>query len=266
VGQNAFAHEAGIHQHGILQDRSTYEIMRPDDVGFIGTNLVLGKHSGRHAFRNRIEALGHQLDAETFQKVFDDFIALADKKKEVYDSDIVALVENRIGSVPSRWKIVSVHSMSGTKTIPTATVKLEDQETGEVISDAAIGGGPVDAMFHAVERLTGISARLEDYRVQSVSRGKDALAEVTVEISVQGRRHHGKSISTDTMEASAQAFLNALNKADTNAGSRLHPQKEDTPPEPETVPANPWPRKTTTSASGQRKLAEENDNKRERSA
>lgn len=236
VGQNAFAHEAGIHQHGILQERTTYEIMRPDDVGFVGTNLVLGKHSGRHAFRDRIQSLGHQLDDATFQKVFDDFITLADKKKEVYDSDIVALVENRIGRVPSRWKIVSVHSMSGTNTIPTATVKLEDQESEEISCDAAIGDGPVDAMFHAAERITGISARLEDYQVRSVSRGKDALAEVSVEISVQGRRHHGKSISTDTMEASAQAFLNALNKADTNTQSRLHPQKEAAP---ESVPVNP---------------------------
>ncbi len=229
VGQNAFAHEAGIHQHGMLQDRSTYEIMRPDDVGFVGTNLVLGKHSGRHAFRDRIETLGYSLDEKTFQKVFDDFIELADKKKEIYDSDIVALIEHQIGSVPSRWKIISVHSISGTNTIPTATVKLQDEETGEIISDAAIGDGPVDAMFHAAERLTGISARLEDYQVRSVSRGKDALAEVTVEISVKGRRHHGKSISTDTMEASAQAFLNALNKAETNTGPRLHPQKETNP-------------------------------------
>ncbi len=237
VGQNAFAHEAGIHQHGILQERSTYEIMRPDDVGFVGTNLVLGKHSGRHAFRDRIQSLGHTLDEETFQKVFDDFISLADKKKEVYDSDIVALIENRIGTMPHRWKIVSVHSFSGTNTIPTATVKLQDEETGQIICDAAIGDGPVDAMFHAAERMTGIAARLEDYRVQSVSRGKDALAEVTVEISVGGRRHHGKSISTDTMEASAQAFLNALNKAETNTGPRLHPQKEDSPSE--TAPAAP---------------------------
>src|SRR5687767_14825145 len=106
VGQNAFAHEAGIHQHGMLQERTTYEIMRPDDVGYVGTNLVLGKHSGRHAFRDRIQSLGHKLDDDTFQKVFDDFIALADKKKEVYDSDIVALIENQIGSTPSRWRIL----------------------------------------------------------------------------------------------------------------------------------------------------------------
>ena len=122
--------------------------------------------------------------------------------------------------------------MSGTNTIPTATVKLQDEETGQIICDAAIGDGPVDAMFHAAERMTGIAARLEDYRVQSVSRGKDALAEVTVEISVAGRRHHGKSISTDTMEASAQAFLNALNKAETNTGPRLHPRRKKRLPKP----------------------------------
>ncbi len=223
VGQNAFAHEAGIHQHGVLQERSTYEIIRPEDVGYVGTNLVLGKHSGRHAFRDRVKALGHELDDATLQKVFDDFISLADKKKEVFDSDIVALVENRLGTQPERWTIISVHTLAGSGTVPTATVKLQDQN-GDVYCDAGIGDGPIHAVFKATERITGLSARLEDYQVRSVSGGKDALAEVLVEISVHGRHFHGKAISTDTIEASAKAFLNALNKADTSGQPPVHPQ------------------------------------------
>ena len=175
VGQNAFAHEAGIHQHGMLQERTTYEIMRPQDVGFVGTNLVLGKHSGRHAFRNRIDSLGYELDDETFQRVFDDFIDLADKKKEVYDADIVALIENRADDeTPDRWKIISCHASAGTRTIPTATVEL--QRDGEkVFCDAAIGGGPIEAVLHAMERIIGISATLQDLQIRSVTKGRDAL-------------------------------------------------------------------------------------------
>ena len=212
VGQNAFAHEAGIHQHGVLQERSTYEIMRPEDVGYIGTNLVLGKHSGRHAFRDRIHTLGYELDGDTFQKVFDDFIALADKKKEVYDSDIVALIEDRRGDVPEEWQIVAFHTSAGTGTIPTATVSLRSAD-GEERCDAAIGDGPIDAVFNAVERITGIETRLENFQVRGVSGGKDALGEVSIEIAAEGHRHHGKGVSTDIIEASTRAFLKAVNKA-----------------------------------------------------
>jgi len=212
VGQNAFAHEAGIHQHGMLKERTTYEIMKPDDVGFVGTNLVLGKHSGRHAFRDRVVSLGYELEAEAFQDVFDDFIALADKKKEIYDSDIVALIENRAGETLDLWKLVSFHTSAGTGTVPTATVQL--QCNGDERScDAAIGDGPVDAVFRALERVTGIAAKLEDYQVRSVSRGKDALGEVSVEITVNGRTLHGNGVSTDIIEASARAYLKALNKS-----------------------------------------------------
>ena len=223
VGQNAFAHEAGIHQHGVLQERSTYEIMRPDDVGFVGTNLVLGKHSGRHAFRDRIKSLGFELDAETFQKVFDDFIALADKKKSVYDADIVALIENRMGDVIEKWQIVGFHTSAGTGTIPTATVELR-RDDGQTLRDAAIGDGPIDAVFKALEKITGISARLQEFEVRNVSDGKDALGEVSVEINVKGRTHHGKAVSTDIIEASAQAYLKALNKAAADSAPRQHPQ------------------------------------------
>lgn len=213
VGQNAFAHEAGIHQHGILQERTTYEIMRPQDVGYVGTNLVLGKHSGRHAFRDRVETLGYQLSDEDFQKVFDAFIALADKKKEIYDADILALVDNQSSSpTQEHWKIKSFHTLGGTGTIPTATIELVFED-GKIVQDAATGDGPVDAAFKCLERIMGISAKLTDYTVRSVSSGKDALGEVSLAIDIDGLTFHGKGVSTDVIEASAHAYLQALNKA-----------------------------------------------------
>ncbi|MFO1093661.1 MAG: 2-isopropylmalate synthase [Planctomycetaceae bacterium] len=224
VGQNAFAHEAGIHQHGMLQDRSTYEIMRPEDVGFVGTNLVLGKHSGRHAFRDRVQSLGYTLDEETFQKVFDDFIVLADKKKDIYDADILALIETRSFQVPERWKLNSFHVFGGTGTIPTATLVLINDD-GSKVQDASTGDGPVDAVFKCLERITGVKAKLDNYSVRSVSSGQDAQGEVSVEIEAGGLTYHGKGVSTDIIEASARAYLQALNKAAAHSGGRsLHPQ------------------------------------------
>ncbi len=222
VGQNAFAHEAGIHQHGMLQERTTYEIMQPEDVGFVGTNLVMGKHSGRHAFRDRIQLLGYSLDKNMFQKIFDDFIALADKKKEIYDSDIAALIDNRIEDTPDHWKLVNFHTSAGTGTIPTATVQLKCNGE-DVRQDAATGDGPIDAVFRTLERITGVTARLQDYEVRSVSSGKDALGEVLVEIAVANHTYHGKGVSTDIIEASAHAYLKALNKS--IADSAPSPQK-----------------------------------------
>ncbi|MEC7555810.1 MAG: 2-isopropylmalate synthase [Planctomycetota bacterium] len=219
VGQNAFAHEAGIHQHGMLQERTTYEIMKPEDVGFVGTNLVLGKHSGRHAFRDRVVQLGYTLEDEVFQNVFEDFIALADKKKEIYDSDIAALIDNRIVSGVDCWRLISLHTSAGTDTIPTATIELQ-REDETIRRDAATGDGPVDAVFRTLERITGVDAKLEDYEVRSVSKGKDAQGEVLVEIVVMGRHYHGKGVSTDIIEASAHSYLKALNKvvSDAEAG------------------------------------------------
>lgn len=212
VGQNAFAHEAGIHQHGMLQERTTYEIMRPEDVGFLGTNLVLGKHSGRHAFQDRLKSLGYTPDEETFQKVFDDFITLADKKKEVYDADIIALMEQRSHQVPEIWSMVSMHTSAGTGTIPTATIELR-HENGDVRRDAATGDGPIDAVFVALERVVGVSVKLKDFDVSSVSSGKDALGQVNVTIADGSETYHGHGISTDVIEAASAAYLQALNKA-----------------------------------------------------
>ena len=219
VGQNAFAHEAGIHQDGILKERTTYEIMRAEDVGFIGVNLVLGKHSGRHAIRSRVIELGYQLGEAQLQQVYDDFIALADKKKHVYDADIVALIDNRMNVSADRWKLIQFHITAGTGTIPTATVELSDEtaksEKHETASfrDAAIGDGPVDAVCKAMERIVGVTAELKDYQVRAVSGGEDAQGEASVEILYLGRRYHGKAISTDVIEASALAYLKALNRA-----------------------------------------------------
>jgi 2-isopropylmalate synthase len=213
VGQNAFAHEAGIHQHGILQERSTYEIMRAEDVGYVGQNLVLGKHSGRHAFRDRVIQLGFNPDEQALQKAFDDFIALADKKKEIYDSDIIALVENRIADAPDRWKLISFHTSAGSAAIPTATLDLQCEDQ-PVLCDAAIGDGPIDAVFKAMERIVELSARLEEFDVRSISEGKDAQGEVRVTINVNGRQYQGKGVSTDIIAAATYAYLKALNKAD----------------------------------------------------
>lgn len=213
VGQNAFAHEAGIHQHGMLQERSTYEIMRPDDVGYVGTNLVLGKHSGRHAFRDRVKQLGYDLDDEAVQKVFDQFIDLADKKKDVYDSDIVALIDSHTGDTKEQWHLDRFHTLAGTDVLPTATLEIRNTNTEEVIRDAATGDGPVDAIFRALERVVGFEANLEDYQVRSVSSGKDAQGEVMVRIRVDGSVYHGNGVSTDVVAASAQAYLKALNRA-----------------------------------------------------
>lgn len=231
VGQNAFAHEAGIHQDGILKERSTYEIMRPEDVGFIGVNLVLGKHSGRHAIRSRVIELGYHLEEAQLQQVYDDFIALADKKKHVYDADIVALIDNRMNVTADRWKLDHFHITAGTGTIPTATVEMRDEssntteKTSVSFRDAAIGDGPVDAVCKAMERIIGVTAELKDYQVRAVSGGEDAQGEASVEILYLGRRYHGKAISTDVIEASALAYLKALNRAiSENPVDRVSPQ------------------------------------------
>jgi 2-isopropylmalate synthase len=213
VGQNAFAHEAGIHQHGIMQERSTYEIMRAEDVGYVGTNLVLGKHSGRHAFRSRIAELGFTLDESQIQKVFEDFISLADKKKDVYDADLVALVDQRVNPQTERWELIRFQISAGTGNIPTATVELRDTVSGNTVCDASIGDGPVDAVCKAMERIMNLSVVLRDYQVRSVSGGKDAQGEALVEVQSNGRRYHGKGVSTDIIEASALAYLKVLNKA-----------------------------------------------------
>ncbi len=218
VGQNAFAHEAGIHQHGILQNRATYEIMRKEDVGYVGTNLVLGKHSGRHAFRERVSELGFTLDDAAMEQAFNDFIVLADKKKDIYDADIVALIDERLVPGAERFVLESFHASSGSGMVPTATLGLRCGD-GPVVHEPAIGKGTMDAVFNAINRITGIEAKLEDFQVRSVSQDQDALADVQIKLTVGGRGYYGKSVSTDTIEASVRAWLKALNRADSELRS-----------------------------------------------
>ncbi len=211
VGRNAFAHEAGIHQDGMLKERSTYEIMRPEDVGVPRTELVLGKHSGRHALKSRLAELGYHPNDEQLTQVFDDFKVLADKKKDIYDADLEALMERHIHEEADVWQLVSLHTSAGTGVIPTATLRMKQASNGES-QDAATGDGPIDAIFRAMERITGIELTLSDYQVRSISSGKDAQGEVTVEARRGQQVLRGRGISTDIIEASARAYLAVLNK------------------------------------------------------
>jgi len=210
VGANAFAHEAGIHQHGMLKDASTYEIMKPEDVGLTASRLVLGKHSGRHAFKQRLEELGYTLDDDQFERAFGYFKVLADRKKEIFDEDLEALVEDEIKDVPETWELLNFHTSSGSGTIPTATVRMMNAD-GEAVTDAACGDGPVDAIYNTIERVTGISARLTDYEIRAITAGKDAQGEVSLALDIDGRIVRGRGVSTDILEASAKAFVNAIN-------------------------------------------------------
>ena len=211
VGQNAFAHEAGIHQDGMLKERTTYEIMRPEDVGFAKTDLVLGKHSGRAALADRARALGYRLTGEQLNTVFDELKLLADKKKNIYDADVAALIEQEIYTLAERWSLDSYQVSTGTGKIPQVSLRLRrGEETFE--TDMAGGDGPVDAVFLAIEKLTGVAVVCKDFRVHSVTVGKDAQGEVMVEVEHNGRLYRGRGVSTDSVEASARAFLNAINR------------------------------------------------------
>jgi 2-isopropylmalate synthase len=211
VGQNAFAHEAGIHQDGLLKNRGTYEIMNPEDVGLPRTELVLGKHSGRHALRDRIHELGYHLDEDQMQRVFEAFKVLADRKKVIYDADIEALAEAQIHDGPAVWTLEAVTCNAGSGTIPSAAVCLWHQ-CGELQRDASLGDGPVDAVFKAIERITGIDVKLRDYHVRSVTVGEDAQGEAHVEAEYQGMSLRGRAVSTDIIEASALALVKVINR------------------------------------------------------
>ena len=213
VGENAFAHEAGIHQDGMLKEKSTYEIMRPEDVGVGRSRLVLGKHSGRHAFRSRLEELGLELDEESFERVFQQFKELADKKKEIFDDDLEALVTEELESAagePEIFRLVSFHISSGTNAVPTATVQLE--VGGEILTDASTGDGPIDAVYRAVDRITGMDCDLTDYSIRAITGGKDAMGEVSVQVESGSVTERGRATSTDIVEASARAYLAAANR------------------------------------------------------
>jgi 2-isopropylmalate synthase len=211
VGQNAFAHESGIHQDGVLKYRETYEIMDPASVGLSKNELVLGKHSGRHAFKNRVVELGYRLNEAQVEAAFAKFKALADKKKEVFDEDIEAIVDDQLETASGLWSLVGLQVTAGSTAIPTAVVSLRDTN-GEQVQDASVGDGPVDAIYSAIARLTGVKGALTDYRVQSVTRGKEAQGEVHIEFDHHGTKVRGRGLSTDILEASALAYLAAINR------------------------------------------------------
>jgi len=212
VGRNAFAHESGIHQDGMLKERSTYEIMSPEEVGFSKTDLVLGKHSGRAALADRAKRLGFNLTGEQLQQVFEHFKELADKKKEIYDGDIVALVQQQIsGTVAEQWTLIDYEVTSARGQTPNVRLTLGhgDQQFTELVQQ---GDGPIDAAFWAVEKITGIELVCKDFRVRSATLGRDAIGEVNLEIEHRGRTYRGIGVSTDSVESTILAMLNAINR------------------------------------------------------
>jgi len=210
VGRNAFAHEAGIHQHGVLQHRSTYEIMTPESVGARVQSLVLGKHSGRHALGQRLSELGFDLAKAELEKAYKIFNKLCDQKKEIFDEDLLAIVQDGFAHVPEAWKLRAVQATAGTSAVSTALVTLWDGS--REATETAAGDGPVDAVFRAIDKLAGSKGRLHDFTVRSVTGGTDAVGEVFVHVDFEGVPATGRAASTDIVDASARAYLNALNK------------------------------------------------------
>jgi 2-isopropylmalate synthase len=210
VGGNAFRHESGIHQDGVLKERSTYEIIRPEDVGFTGTGIVLGKHSGRHALSERLKELGFKLSDQEIDKVNERFKALADKKKNIFDEDLITIVEDEFKLVKAIWKLENFAIHSGTNVVPTAEVSLKCKN--QLLSAKSTGDGPVDACFKAIDKITGIKGELQDYHIEAVTKGKDALGEVGLKLKAKGKVVTARGSSTDIIEASIRAYLNALNK------------------------------------------------------
>jgi len=211
VGGNAFRHESGIHQDGVLKERSTYEIIRPEDVGFTGSGIVLGKHSGRHALNERLKELGFiNLSPAQLDKVNARFKELADKKKTVFDDDLISLVEDETKTSKPVWSLDSFATTSGTKIVPSAEVTLKYKN--QLLSAKSTGDGPVDACFKAIDKLTGIKGELQDYRIEAVTKGKDALGEVSLKLKAKGKVASSRGSSTDIIESSIRAYLNAVNK------------------------------------------------------
>ncbi len=229
VGENAFAHSSGIHQDGILKKRETYEIMDPQDVGWGQTELPLTKHSGRAAVAARLKHLGFKMTDADVAALFAKFKEVGDKKKFVYDEDLAALVEGHIAEVPETWSLVYLSVSSGSQTIPTATVCLRKagaKNDGDALQDAGIGDGPVDAALKAIDRLTKTRGTLMDYSIRAVSQGKDAIGEVALKVDFgDGELVTGKGASTDVIEASARAYLNAVNRYLNNGKEKIRPRQ-----------------------------------------
>ena len=222
VGANAFAHEAGIHQDGMLKSRITYEIMTPQSVGIKHSTLVLGKHSGRHALKQRYGELGYNLSSEELEQAYRTFCTIADQKKDIFDEDLIAIVEDRESAAEGLYHLENIQVLSGTNLRPTATVELRLRDDRFV--DSATGDGPVDAAYKAIERITGVIGKLTEYSIKSVTFGHDAIGEVFVRVDFDGVLFNGRAVSTDVITGSAKAYLEALNRA-INAKKRREGQQ-----------------------------------------
>jgi 2-isopropylmalate synthase len=212
VGANAFAHEAGIHQDGVLKEKLTYEIMRPETVGISQSTLVLGKHSGRHAFRERIKTLGYELSEAHLNLAFQRFKEVADKKKQVFDEDLEAIIADEILRIPDLYKLINLNVVSGTSAVPTATVQIEI--AGKLSQEAGFGDGPVDAAYKTISKITKTKSQLLRFSVNAITGGTDAQGEVMVILEEAGIRVTGHGAHTDIIIAAAKAYVNGLNKLD----------------------------------------------------
>ncbi len=228
VGANAFAHESGIHVDGLLKDRSTYEIMTPESIGLGDMKIILGRHSGKHGFRKRLEEMGYRLSNAELDTAFERFLQVADKKKEIFEEDIAAIVEDEMHSVPEYYTLEYFHISSGNSTIPTATVRLRVGE--EIRQESAWGDGPVDATYKAINRIAGMDIKLGEYSLRAVTEGTEAMGEVSLKMVVNSNfTILGRGASTDILEASAKAYVDGLNKfryRAANAGSAASPAGE----------------------------------------
>jgi 2-isopropylmalate synthase len=210
VGANAFAHESGIHQDGVLKEKLTYEIMTPESVGIPKSSLVLGKLSGRHAFRERVREIGYRLSEEDLELAFTRFKQLADKKRQIFDEDIESIVVEEILRMPRRFKLIYINVVAGNITVPTATVKMEVD--GQLIQEAGFGDGPVDATFKTIKKITRTKSKLLQFAINAITSGTEAQGEVTVRLEEKGYHVIGQGADTDVIVASAKAYINALNK------------------------------------------------------
>jgi 2-isopropylmalate synthase len=224
-GDNVFSHESGIHQHGVLKNRETYEIMNPDHIGRSRETLVMGRHSGKHALKEKLEQYNIVLKDDQMDSLYVKFTEIADKKKEVYDEDLFTLVSGVLGDLPAGWRLESFQTWTGNNVIPSATVQMK--KAGEISLGTQAGDGPVDAVFKSIDQCTGTKGRLTEYVIQAVGSGKDAQGQVKLQVDFGGVLADGKASSTDIIEASALAYINALNRKEMmgeNGAKSEHPQ------------------------------------------
>ena len=210
VGANAFAHESGIHQDAVIKDASTYEIMTPTEIGLESNKIVLGRHSGRHGLKQRLQEIGYPLTPEDLDRIYERFLELADKKKEVFEEDLLALIAEESQDVTEAFQLEYFQILSGNHAIPTATIGLKHKD--QVFREASVGDGPVDAAYKAIDKIVKMPLKLADYSLKGVTGGKDAMGEVVVHVTENGKRIIGRAASTDVIEASIRAYVNAINR------------------------------------------------------